>query len=746
MAKMRLFPGFPGARAVLPYLAALGVTGFVLALSMIELGVTREKAAGIAAFQAERTALFLARAAERNPSSIFLTRTHAPEGGLVLQPRREFADVLDLDEALVFVPAVPGERLPPGILSEPLVETAASGSGTASLLEVEDRTRHVRAAASIGDGIVATVVMRIPPALDLLDKLQGAALTGLFLIGVLVVIPAFFILQASNSKRMRELGSFESPPEGWASIPTSASAPCERSSAASSPEGLILEKDGNGGALVLLSPEGTVLEMTPAAAELLDERPEDFRGEPFWSAGCFGTLGGEAPSADTSPGTKGGTYRLLHSTGRILHARIAFNRLRDAGGRERILAVLEDVTELENFRSDRERLLEREMAVNSYAVLATMVRGFSHDLNNLLSGIIGIASLGEALHETAGSDRERYQAVLAAAERAAAISDELMHSASVTEGASRPLDPAGEIEEAAEALRSVLPRTISFDVGLGKNLPLVIADRALLRQMLYNLALRSSSSLQGTGRIRFEVEDVPDPGLDSRFARTCRNVAGVHCVCFSVSDNTAMPHGLEDLVTGSETDSIVIEKAWGAGMAAVHQAIRALKGCLSITGDDRGTTVSILLPAAERPRKKQQPVQAAVSGEGISVLIAEEEVIVRETTRQILDHFGFRTAEASSGDEALAILDQERFDALLLDLGTFGTPSIEVARICRERWPEMAVLLTSGFEMPPELDDPALHPGTGFLRKPYFPEAVASEIARLHEALAGGGGGVSDGA
>lgn len=740
MARVRLFSGLSSRKAVLPYLAALGVTGFVLALSMIELGVTKEKAVGIAAWQAERTALGLARAAERDPSSIFFVRTHTPGGGLVLQPGREFMDMLYLEEALVFIPADSGERLPPGILSEPLIEVAATGSGTASMLDEEGSSRRVKAAAYMGEGAVAVIVMRMPPALVLLEKLQAAALTGLFLIGVLVVIPAFFILQSSTSRRMRELGGLENPPEGWAYVPAPPNVSCDRPPTASSIEGPILEADGKGGALVLLSPEGTVLEMTPAAAELLDERPEDFRGEPFWSAGCFGTFTTGDLSSDSRQGLEGGTYRLIHSTGRVLHARIAFNRLKDAGGRERVLAVLEDVTELENFRADRERLLEREMAVNSYAVLATMVRGFSHDLNNLLSGIIGVASLGEALHETASPDRDRYQAVLAAAERAAAISDELLHSASVTEGTSRPLDPAGEIEEAAEALRSVLPRAISFDVSMGKNLPLVIADRALLRQMLYNLALRSSSSLQGSGRIRFEVEDVPDPGMDARFATTCRNVAGVHCVCFSVSDNTAIPHGLEDLVTGSETDAIVIEKAWGAGMAAVHQAIRALKGCLTIKGDGRGTTVSILLPAAERPQKKQQPAHAAVSGEGISVLIAEEEVIVRETTRQILDHFGFRTAEASSGDEALAILDHERFDALLLDLGTFGTPSIEVARTCRERWPEMAVLLTSGFEMPPELDDPALRHGTGFLRKPYFPEAVASEIVRLHEAAAGGGG------
>lgn len=133
--------------------------------------------------------------------------------------------------------------------------------------------------------------------------------------------------------------------------------------------------------------------------------------------------------------------------------------------------MLTDITELEDLKREKERLMEREMAVNSYAILAAMVRGISHDLSNLLSSIIGAASIGEAIHEPGDPDRQRYEAILNATERASAIAEELFQSADITENRAVPLDPVRELEETTEALRSVLPRSISLEVNLKGSCP-----------------------------------------------------------------------------------------------------------------------------------------------------------------------------------------------------------------------------------------------------------------------------------
>jgi CheY-like chemotaxis protein len=712
------------------YAAALLAVAFVLAASLLELGSIRQKARKMSLENAGNAASLLTETASTRCVGVFETLVRTSSGGSVLVPRDEVVDLLGIRSGLVFIPGADGEPLPPGFAGDSLVLRAISSAGGPASEMVEDDDGLLMRSSSWDGTSLSLVVQPLPQPALFLEQIEDGVILGLFGLGILVTFPGLILFQISGARRRRELRSFETgtAAPGASEAEASTGAGCDPVPALVD----AIRQAGPAAPLVLLDEGGTVLALSESAAAMLDERPEDFIGEPFSSAGCFRPEAKPGLSFESLALMSGSeTLTLLHSTGKELRVTLAASPVSFRQPARRLLLLgMQNSTELEVLKGERERLLEREMAVNSYAVLATMIRGFSHDLNNLLAGIIGAASLGEALHDENDPDRLRYQAVLAAAERAATISDELLHSASVTENASRPLDPQAELEEAAEALRSVLPRTISLEVSLGNDLPMIIADRALLRQILYNLALRSSGSLSGSGRIRFSVEDVPDPASDSRFLHSSGSLSGVHCICVSMSDGTILPPGLQRSLTGSDFDSYDIEKSYGAGMAAVHQAVRAMKGIISFSSDARGTILRMLFPAAEKPRDRRTGGRA-VEGRGVSVLIAEEESIVRETTRQILDHYGFRTAEASSGDEAVEILEHQRFDALLLDLGTFGTPSLVVTRLARERWPKMAVLLTSGFEMPGELEETELDPGIGFLRKPYYPEALATEIKRL---------------
>jgi nitrogen-specific signal transduction histidine kinase len=721
-------------RVFLPYMASLVAVGFVLVVTLAELTRLRSRAELEIEASVEQSALCLAQLAANGCMDIF-EEIDTAGGGRVLVPSATLIGLLGLDEARIYIrshPAAPDFQGEHRELSEDSLASAAQArSGPIFQRRQTASGWQFRAGAawpSSGPAwqAVCVVTRKAPTGLAFLEGLRSGGLTGLFAIAVLVTFPAFILLRLSSMRRKRELEIFEEE-SGFDGFP--AAEPSKPRAAPDTLPEVIKTLDGSI-PLILIDEDGSIVSASRSAAELFDERTEDMAGEPFRSIACFGTetrtmLSGDLRKIlETSP-----LIRLVHSDGHE-----AFARLRaasSAAGAGYQLVNAQDVSEMEAMRSEREKLIEREMALNSYAVLATMVRGFSHDLNNLLGGVIGAASLGEAIHEEGNPDRQRYSAILAAAERAAAISDELIHTASLTEAQARPLEPAAELQEIAEALRSVLPRTISMEVSMGGELPMLIADRALLRQVLYNLALRSSGALQGSGRIRFYLEDIADPSTDRRFEGASRNPGRTRCVCISVSDGSVLPAGLQKMLTAPDADAYEIERNYGAGMAAVSQAVRALKGCLICSPEARGTIIRMLFPAAERPKPSEARGGTGVSGAGISVLIAEEEIIVRETTRQILEHFGFRTAEAATGDEALGILEHERFDALLLDLDSFGTPSLEVARICRERWPGMAVLLTSGYEAPSGLDDPQLRPGTGFLKKPYFPEAVAAEVVRL---------------
>jgi CheY-like chemotaxis protein/nitrogen-specific signal transduction histidine kinase len=480
--------------------------------------------------------------------------------------------------------------------------------------------------------------------------------------------------------------------------------------------------------LVFVDSGGFVTEMNREAQRLLDVNRGDAVGIRAAALPC---LGEEERDRLAQSGPLGPELWVLeHATGERIRVAATFTPVdSETAGEDGGVLTLLDASGLRDTSEAGERALHDRIAASSLAIMSTVVRGFAHDLNNLLAGIIGAASLGEAVHPAEDHDGRRFRAILSAAERAASISDELLQASAMRETSDRPLDPVEEVTEITEALRSVLPRAVSLEVSTGRSIPMMMADRSLLRQIFYSLALRSSELLEGRGRISISVEYVGDPGTDPRFSGKCGLLCSIPCVSVSLNDGRVVPLELRDLLESEDSDPLEIEKRFGAAIASVYQAVRAQRGMIIFTREPRSSTFRVLLRAAEegaRPVGTEE--EEEISGSGISVLVAEEETLVRETTRQILEHYGFLVAGAGSGDEALAVFEHEGFDVLILDVNMQGTPSQEVARICRERWPDMAILFTSGYESISAGDLDLDGPGIGFIRKPYMPEALALKI------------------
>jgi len=483
--------------------------------------------------------------------------------------------------------------------------------------------------------------------------------------------------------------------------------------------------------LVFVDQDGFVVELNREAQRLLEVTRGDAVGIRAAALPCMDDAQRERLSEGVALGPE--MWTLEHSTGERVkvvatYTRVSSETAENDGG---VLTMM-DAADLRRSVDEGDNTLNDRIAASSLAIMSTVVRGFAHDLNNLLAGIIGAASLGEAVHSPEDHDGRRFRAILSAAERAASISDELLQASAMRETTDRPLDPVEEVTEITEALRSVLPRTISLEVSTGRSIPMMMADRSLLRQIFYSLALRSSELLEGRGRISISVEYVGEPGTDPRFSGRCGLLCSIPCVSVSLNDGRVVPLELRDLLESDGSDPLEIENRFGAAIASVYQAVRAQRGMIIFTREPRSSTFRVLLRAAEGgsgPVRVEE--EEEISGSGISVLVAEEETLVRETTRQILEHYGFLVAGAGSGDEALAVFEHEGFDVLILDVNMKGTPAREVARTCRERWPDMAILFTSGYESLSAGEMDLGGPGIGFIRKPYMPEALARKILEM---------------
>ena len=183
------------------------------------------------------------------------------------------------------------------------------------------------------------------------------------------------------------------------------------------------------------------------------------------------------------------------------------------------------------------------------------------------------------------------------------------------------------------------------------------------------------------------------------------------------------------MLQNPDTDPTEVQDVFGASLATAVQAVQSLGGRIAFSSSSGETRMHLLLnPVSGLPAAPLELLSSDSVGAGLSVLIAEDVGMIRESIEEMLTHLGFDAAAVSTGNEALEALEKRPYDVLMLDLTMPGMSSREVAGICRESWPEVAVIITSGYGMNEELDKLVSLPGVSFLAKPYLPRSVASRI------------------
>jgi hypothetical protein len=229
----------------------------------------------------------------------------------------------------------------------------------------------------------------------------------------------------------------------------------------------------------------------------------------------------------------------------------------------------------------------------SVAVISAMIRGFTHELNNLIGGIIGASSMGEKLHE--GLERERYRSIISEATKASRIVRELRESTTPRSGdrGSR-IDIRDELSEISEALRGVLPGNtpVVFDCSTDA---VVEAAGVILRQLVYSLAIGSGNRSRGAFRFSISVADISREDAEAMFRDLEDAGSGSGYVVLRLSDGTVLPEETMESFLDPRTDPGRIQESLGASVATAVQAVQRLGGNVTFETSSAGTVMSLLL-------------------------------------------------------------------------------------------------------------------------------------------------------
>lgn len=402
----------------------------------------------------------------------------------------------------------------------------------------------------------------------------------------------------------------------------------------------------------------------------------------------------------------------------------------ELGGQTCILAIIRDVTE----RRALELQLRQSQKMEAVGRLAG---GVAHDFNNLLVGILGYSELLKKKLAEQSPLLRMANEINFAAMRARDLTSRLLALSHRQVLRPAVLDLNALVRQCERLLRPVIGEDVRVILRLDPKTAHVKADPAQLEQVILNLALNARDAMPDGGTLSMETCNIQ---VDAALARLHPGLIPGYYVRLSVTDTghgiapDAMPRIFEPFFTTKE-----VGKGSGLGLSTVYGVVKQSGGCVTVSSvPDKGATFGIYLPrASELPERKTPapPVTASSTGTE-TILLVEDEAIVRDLVCEILKESGYVVLSATSGADAMKIIDEQAdpIDLLITDVVMPEMSGPELANILRRARGEMSVLYMSGYTDDAVLVRQGLPENSAFVRKPYTPQQFLQKVRETLDA------------
>ena len=408
---------------------------------------------------------------------------------------------------------------------------------------------------------------------------------------------------------------------------------------------------------------------------------------------------------------------------------------RDAdGAMVGVSGTMDDVTE-RRLAADVEQAEEiRHRESQRLESLGVLAGGIAHDFNNLLVGILSNASL--ALEDLPPNHplEESLRGIELAGRRAAELTKQLLAYAGKGKYVTQRLSLPELVVDSGRLLAAAISKKATLGYHISDDVPLIEGDPTQLRQVAMNLLINASDALgDQPGVIHVRIESMLVDRAMLAEAQHGRDLPEGRYLSLEVQDSGC---GMAQGTIARMFDPFFTSKFYGRGLglAAVLGIVRAHKAAIVVQSKlGEGTTIRVLFPAlaAEVTPPAKPPKREALRTEpvsNVSVLLVDDEDLVRRVLSSVLRGAGYTTYEARNGREALAWLTDSKnhADVVLLDLTMPELSGRETLAQIRECWPNQVVVLMSGYsEDAIPLSDRG---STGFLQKPFVVREVRDAI------------------
>ncbi|MDQ6952186.1 MAG: PAS domain S-box protein [Mariprofundaceae bacterium] len=406
--------------------------------------------------------------------------------------------------------------------------------------------------------------------------------------------------------------------------------------------------------------------------------------------------------------------------------------LDDEGGVLGVVGLSIDASERMEAEAEKERMQHQVEHTQRLESLGVLAGGVAHDFNNILATILGNASLIQCKLPTDTDVSLHLQRIVMASEKASLLCSQMLAYAGQGQIAVRSLNMTDLSRSIASLLEVSIGAGVDLSYDLDANLPMVDADEAQMQQLVMNLVINASEAMDGMNAghiaLKTSMKKILPEDLQAAVGEPDVRLVDDY-VCLQVSDDGC---GMDADVLGRIFEPFFTTKftGRGLGMSALLGIVRAHKGCLSVRSKKgEGTRFRVFLPVGQMlfmPKKDVEPVLLVPSNAMGTVLVIDDDEMIRETVVMMLEDFGYEALVAEDGAAGVEVYRQHQADiqAVLLDVTMPKMNGLQCFKLLKEMNADVKVFLSSGYQEQQTLQGLGDIDLAGYIQKPYRPEVL----------------------
>ena len=362
--------------------------------------------------------------------------------------------------------------------------------------------------------------------------------------------------------------------------------------------------------------------------------------------------------------------------------------------------------------------------------IGTLAGGVAHDFNNLLTVIIGNTQFIQAGLGSDDPAQPKLAHIAAAAERAAALTQQLLAFGRRQRLERRAIDLNQTLDHFVKMLDRIIGADIEVNFRPAASLPAVLADLTQIEQIILNLAVNARDAMPNGGRLLIETQAVE---LDEFYQGRHAWAKPGHYIQLTISDTgCGMDAETQQRVFEPFFTTKEVGKGTGLGLAVVYGIVKQHDGLIDFYSEvGQGTTFKIYLPVSEQPAQiTVKPVEPQARSGTETILLAEDEDILREFAETILSRLGYTVLPARDGQEALDLFtaQSDQIDLVILDVVMPRLGGLEAYERIRELNSAIPVILMTGYSAEMAQDKLKNKIALQVIQKPYRLNVLESKV------------------